>query len=97
VEQGEVAWRENSKANRKSREKLLAWTDPRSAHKRLWLPYYEDLYLRYLKGVHHAELPIGEKMLCLATLPLVCYFRRAKNFGANWKRSLLQRLAQNGQ
>ena len=96
ADQGDVAWRDNAKATKRSRENLLAWTDPKSAHKSLWLPYYEDLYWRYLKGVHHATLPMAHKLVSYVTVPVVCYFRRVKNFGSLWKRSLLRRLAPGG-
>ena len=93
-EQGEVAWRDNAKANRRSRQRLLAWTDSKSADKKLWLPFYEDLYWRYLNGVHHARLPALQKLACYLTVPAVCYYRRARNFGSRWKRKFVPRRVQ---
>ena len=59
--QGTEAWLDNRRATRESRRNLRAWTDPRYANKRVWLPFYEDLYVRYLKGVHHAAArSVGE-------------------------------------
>ena len=95
-EQGDVAWRENAKANKRSRERLLAWTDTKSAHRTLWLPFYEDLYWRYLNGVRHAAIPFVQKLMCYVTVPIVCYFRRVKNWGAVRKRNVLRRLSQRG-
>ena len=88
ADQGTTAWHQNRKANRKSREKLLAWTDPRMANKRLWLPFQEDLLLRYMKGVHHVSLPATQKLLCYMTTPSVFYWRRFRNFGGLCKRRL---------
>jgi glycosyltransferase involved in cell wall biosynthesis len=85
-----AAWKENTKASRQSRQALLAWTDPKFAHKKLWLPFHEDLCFRYLKGVHHARLPVSAKLLCYGTVPAVCYWRRFRNFGGLWKRRLLK-------
>ena len=97
AEQGTVAWDENRKATRKSRKALLAWTDPRFSNKKLLLPFHEDLYLRYLKAVHHAQLPSFEKLACYATVPTVCYWRRVRNFGAIWKRRIMKTLfSENG-
>ena len=88
-EQGNVAWFDNAKATRRSRQRLLAWTDSSLAHKKLLLPFYEDLYLRYLKGVHHAQLPPLQKLACYFTVPTVCYYRRLRDFGGRWKRKLV--------
>lgn len=90
AKQGSVAWKENKKANRESRRNLLAWTDPKFANKALWLPFHEDLYLRYLKGVHHARLPLFEKLVCYATVPAVGYWRQFRNLAALWKRRILK-------
>ncbi len=89
-ENDKAAWKDNRQASRRSRQSLLAWTDPKYARKKLWLPFHEDLFLRYLKGVHHARLPLLEKLMCYATVPTAGYGRRVRNFGGLWKRRLLK-------
>lgn len=89
AEDNKAAWTNNKKANRRSRQSLLAWTDPKLAEKKLWLPFHEDLYFRYLKGVHHAHLPVFKKLLCYASV-MAGYGRHLRSFGSPWKRQLLK-------
>jgi glycosyltransferase involved in cell wall biosynthesis len=86
---GDVANRPN-KANRRTRQALLAWTDPRKANKRFWLPIHEERYWEYMKRIRRARLSSFEKLLCYLTVPRVCYWRRLRTFGGYWKRRLTQ-------
>ena len=87
--EGFVAWRDPLKASKKTRKALLAWTDPANSKRKIWLPVQEELYCEYLKGVHHARLPLFQKCLCYLTVPVVCYWRRFRNFGAIAKRKVI--------
>jgi len=89
-EQGTVAWEDNAKANKRSRQAMMVWHDPSLAEKKLLLPFREEVYLQYLKGVAHASLPVGEKLLCYLTVPAVCYWRRLRNFVSTWKRRIVR-------
>jgi len=54
-----------------SEEALLAWHDPERAKERILLPHWVRAYLEYLKGVQHAQLSVGNRILCSATVPSV--------------------------
>ena len=92
-EQGTVAWRENAKANKKSRQAMMVWHDPSLANRKLVLPFREEVYLQFLKGVAHASLPPIEKLLCYLTVLAVCYWRRFRNFVSRWKRRMVGQLS----
>jgi glycosyltransferase involved in cell wall biosynthesis len=55
---------------------LLAWHDPRRANDRIILPHWERVTIEYVKGIWHASLTPAERLLCLGTVPAVCYWRR---------------------
>ena len=95
-EQGNEAWLENARASRKSRRAMMVWHDPSLASKAMWLPFREEVYLQFLKGVAHASLPPNEKLLCFLTVLAVCYWRRFRNFVSTWKRRVLRRASKSG-
>lgn len=94
VEQGPEVSNNPSKADKKTREKLLAWTNPTQAGKKIWLPIHEERYWEFLKRVHHAPLSPLEKTLCYLTVPVVGYWCRFRKFAGMWKRRLLAQPAQ---
>ena len=95
-EQGNEAWLENARASRQSRRAMMVWHDPSLAGKAMWLPFREEVYLQFLKGVAHASLPPIEKLLCFLTVLAVCYWRRFRNFVSTWKRRVLRRASKSG-
>jgi len=54
-----------------SEEALLAWHDPERAKERILLPHWVRTYLEYFKGVQHAHLSVGNRILCSAAVPSV--------------------------
>jgi glycosyltransferase involved in cell wall biosynthesis len=73
--------------NRSARE-LLAWHDPKLAHKRIFLPHWERVYVEYFKAVRHVSLPLSQRLLCFGQIPVVCYWRRF----LRWTGPLRQRI-----
>jgi glycosyltransferase involved in cell wall biosynthesis len=92
-EQGTLVVHDPSKANRKTRRTLIAWTDPSAARRPMWLPMEEERCWEYLKCVHHVPMPAVEKALCYGTVPTVAYWRRFRKFGGMWKRRLRETAA----
>jgi len=89
-EQGDIAYRDNARANRVSRRAMMIWHNPSLATRKLLLPFREEVYLQYLRGVAHASLPLGERLLCYVTVLAVCYWRRFRNFASTWKRKFIR-------
>ena len=87
-EQGTAVVHNPSKANRKTRRALVAWTDPSAAARPLWLPIEEERCWEYMKCVHHVPLPAVEKAICYCTVPAVSYWRRFRKIGGMWKSKL---------
>jgi hypothetical protein len=92
-EQGTVVVHNPSKANRKTRRALVAWTDPRAAGRSLWLPIEEERCWEYMKCVRHMPLPAMEKAMCYCTVPAVAYWRCLRKFGGMWKLRLREAAA----
>ena len=92
AEQGPEVSNDPSKANRRTREKLLAWTNPTQAGNRIWLPIHEERYWEYAKRIHHAPLSPFEKALCYLTVPLVGYWCRLRKSGGIWKHKFLTKV-----
>jgi len=95
--QASTAWNDPDKADQKTKKAVLVWTDPSNAKKNICLPAKEEIYWEYLKRIYHAPLPPSEKLLCYATVPCVCYWRRLHNFGGFWKRRLIRTLLDRGE
>ena len=82
-----------TKASRKTRQALLAWTNPSNAGKKVWLPNWEERCLEYVKRIYHTPLPLYQKLLCYGTVPVVWYWRRFITFAGYWRRKLARPLA----
>lgn len=89
AEQGGEVATNPSKADKRTREKLLAWTNPTQAGRKIWLPIHEERYWEFLKRVHHAPLSPWEKTLCYVTVPVVGYWCRFRKLAGKWKRRVL--------
>lgn len=83
--QGNEVWKDNAKADRTSRRRMLAWTNPELADRTIWLPANEELYVRYLQGIAHSGLGFGTRLACYAVALGTCYYRRLRNFAHRWK------------
>lgn len=93
IEQGTEVSNDPSKANRRTREALRAWTDPTQARKRVWLPSYEEHLWEHAKRVYHAPVPRFEKILCYLTVLFICYWSRVRKAGGLWRRRLASKLS----
>jgi len=81
-----------TKADRKLRRALLEWNDPKSAKRRIWLPLAEERYWEYMKVVSRVRLPVMERLLCYAMVPIICYPARVRKVSGKWKREFLRRI-----
>lgn len=88
AEQGQDVANNPNRANRRTRQALLAWTDPSKSGNRIWLPIHEERYWEYMKRIHHAPLSDLDKLLSYLTVVRVCYWRRFRTFGGRWKKRL---------
>lgn len=79
-------------ANPTTRDKT-AWYDPKAAKRKVVLPNWEQMVWALLQATWRAPLPLGDKLLCLATVPTVHYWRRFKTWGGLVKRRLKARVA----
>jgi glycosyltransferase involved in cell wall biosynthesis len=60
----------------RSARELLFWHDPTKANERIILPYWERVYLEYIKAIRHTPLSGVERLLCYSAVPIVSYWRR---------------------
>jgi glycosyltransferase involved in cell wall biosynthesis len=75
------------KANAGKRARA-AWYDPAAARRLFVLPNWERMIWEMFKSALRSPLPITEKLLCCATVPVTHYWRRFRNAGGRLKAKL---------
>ena len=65
-----------------------SWYDPAAGSRRILLPVWEQMVWALMKTTARADLPLGEKILCVLTVPSVHYFRRFRSFGGRMRRRI---------
>lgn len=55
---------------------LMTWYNPGHAHKMIFLPHWDRVFIEYFKCIQNAPLSLRDRILCIVTLVRIGYWRR---------------------